>query len=280
MAVDSCPRGASDMSESPGGAYFSDVDAVGAADRAATYLATAAERVAQTRKESYHLLAVGAGDSVLDVGCGLGEVCADLADLVGHTGTVVGVDLSQALIERARQQWEALPIRFEVGDAENLQFEDATFHAVWSERVLQHVARPAVAIAEIARVLRPGGRLLVTDSVHRSFVVATANPRVWDAIRAHGAEAVRNPDVGLRLGEWMESAGLQVQVHPIARIAGDWPTVRLLLGIDAGAAAAVEAGAITAVEAEDFLAEQQARFDRGVFAMSTVVVRALGTKPV
>jgi ubiquinone/menaquinone biosynthesis C-methylase UbiE len=55
------------------------------------------------------------------------------------------------LIGRARQQWETLPIRFEAADAEALRFEDASFDAVWSERVLQHLSRPATATAEMAR---------------------------------------------------------------------------------------------------------------------------------
>jgi SAM-dependent methyltransferase len=232
------------------------------------------------RSESYKLLAVSEGASVLDVGCGLGEVCADLVKFVGESDTVVGVDLSEGLITRARQQWGTLPIRFEVGDAESLRFEDASFDVVWSERVVQHLSRPLTAITELARVLRPGGRALVSDPVHSASVIATEHPSVWAAIRACGQGRIRNPDAGLWLKEWMQYAGLDVESHPVGRILDDWPLCRTLFGIDAGAALAVSSGTITAAEAENFVVEQQDRFDRGVFAQNISFVRAVGTKPI
>jgi SAM-dependent methyltransferase len=254
------------------------VDRTGTADRAASYLAALASRFAERRKENYELLALAEGASVLDVGCGLGEVCADLVKLVGEGGTVVGVDLSEDLLGRARQQWGMLPIRFEAGDAEALRIEDASFDAVYSERVVQHLSRPGTAIEEMARVLRPGGRLLVIDPAHSAAVVATDYPRVWEAIRACGLGQVRNPDAGLWLTEWMQTAGLEVQLHPVGLVAEDWSRFRSSALVDDGVALAVASGVITAVEAEEFMVEQQARSDRGVFAASVFGVRALGTK--
>jgi len=121
-----------------GASRFSDVDA-GFGNEAAQYRSVTAELARDSRRESYQLLNVGLGSSVLDVGCGRGEVCADLAPLVGATGVVVGVDASTDLIERAREAWRDLPCRFEVGDAEALAFHDATFDAVRAERLLQHL---------------------------------------------------------------------------------------------------------------------------------------------
>ena len=77
----------------PAGSLFSDVDGSGASDEAARYLTFAAERAADMRRQGYERMEVGEGCSVLDVGCGLGEVCADLVELVGPSGRVVGVDV-------------------------------------------------------------------------------------------------------------------------------------------------------------------------------------------
>ncbi len=118
----------------------------------------------------------------------------------------------------------------------------------------------------------------MSDPVHSATVVATEHPGVWATIRACGQGSVRNPDAGLRLREWMQSAGLEVELHPVARILDDWPMCRTLFGIDQGATVAVNSGAITAAEAEDFMVEQQDRYDRGVFAQSVSFVRAVGTK--
>src|SRR5262245_4014546 len=157
MRLFSCSVPESRMTGPTGGPMFSDVDASGQAEKARRYLSAAADRAAEMRREGYHRLGVTDGWSILDVGCGLGEVCADLAELVGPTGRVVGIDASEALIAHARERWGASRIEFDVGDAEALEFEDATFDAVRAERVVQHLGDPATAIAEMARVVRPGG---------------------------------------------------------------------------------------------------------------------------
>ena len=258
---------------------FSDVDASGQAETARRYLSAAAERAAEMRREGYSRLGVRNGWSVLDVGCGLGEVCADLAALVGQTGRVVGIDASEAMIAHARERWGGSPIEFAVGDAEALHFEDATFDAARAERVVQHLRHPATAIAEMARVVRPGGRVFVLDPVHDATIVATQYPEVWATIRAYGPGSVRQPRAGLFLKEWMIAAGLDVTVVIGARLIEDWPASRTLQRVDDSAALAVTAGALTASQLEDFLAEQERRFEEGVFAQSVFFVQALGTKP-
>lgn len=265
------------MGSLSGGELFSDVDASGDPDEAARYLAVAAERAAETRRAGYELLEIREGLSVLDVGCGLGEVCADFVSLVGASGTVVGMDASAELITRARKQWSDLAIRFEVGDAEALAFDDATFDAVRAERVVQHLEHPQTAVLEMARVVRPGGCVLVADAVHDASVVATEHPMVWEAIRAHGSGAVRHPRAGLYLKDWLQAAGLSVRVVPVARVLDDWPRARGLLRVDDGVELAVRSGAISAAAATDFMAEQEDRAHRGAFAVSVFFVQALGT---
>lgn len=104
-------------------------------------------------------------ERVLDVGCGMGADVFDLAARVGKAGHVTGIDMSASLIEAARRRAEGhnLPVAFEVGDVQALQFEDAAFDAVRSERLLMHVPDADRAVAEMARVLRPGGRMAVFD---------------------------------------------------------------------------------------------------------------------
>jgi SAM-dependent methyltransferase len=144
---------------------------------------------------------------------------------------------------------------------------------------VQHLGDPAKAIAEMARVVRPGGRVFVLDPVHDATVFATQYPEVWDTIRAYGPGRVRQPRAGLFLKEWMLAAGLDVSLVVGARIVDDWPASRTLQRVDDSAALAVSAGALTASQLQDFLAEQERRFERGVFAQCVLFVQALGTKP-
>jgi ubiquinone/menaquinone biosynthesis C-methylase UbiE len=128
---------------------------------------------AEVKRASYDMLGAAPGRRVLDVGCGLGDDAAALAGLVAPGGSVVGVDGSRAMIEAARARHGAVEgLSFEVADAASLPFGDATFASCRIDRVLQHVADPAPAVLEMARVLRPGGVLVAYDNVWETLTVS------------------------------------------------------------------------------------------------------------
>jgi SAM-dependent methyltransferase len=111
-------------------------------------------------------VAVPHGARVLEVGCGPGHLSHRLA---GHGLEVTGVDLDPAMVERARagigrRRDDGRPRpTFLVGDAAALAFPDNSFDLVVSTLSLHHWAEPAAGLAEIGRVLRPGGRALIWD---------------------------------------------------------------------------------------------------------------------
>ena len=98
--------------------------------------------------------------AVLDVGCGTGEIMARLAETFPHA-SFVGIDLEEPHLARARARCAAFGsrIRFETGDALALPFADATFDLVVCRHLLQAVPDAGRVLAEIRRVLRPGGRM-------------------------------------------------------------------------------------------------------------------------
>ncbi|MEX1171656.1 MAG: class I SAM-dependent methyltransferase [Chloroflexota bacterium] len=103
---------------------------------------------------------LGPGARLLDVGCGLG---ASARVASGEFGLQVdALDASPAIIERARAKSGGVRVRWTAGSLPDLPFEDATFDAVLAECVLSTMDRSA-ALVEIARVLRPGGTLLLSD---------------------------------------------------------------------------------------------------------------------
>jgi len=101
---------------------------------------------------------VRAGHQVLDVGCGTGVVAVTAARLGAR---VTGLDLTPALLERAREnaQVAGVEISWREGDVESLPFEDARFDVVLSQFGHMFAPRPEVAIAEMLRVLKPGGTI-------------------------------------------------------------------------------------------------------------------------
>jgi ubiquinone/menaquinone biosynthesis C-methylase UbiE len=107
---------------------------------------------------------VTAGDErALDAGTGTGALAFALAPLVRE---VVAVDLVPELLERARERASQYPnVSFVEGDVTALPFERASFDLAGSLRTLHHIARPELAVAELARVTRLGGRVLVIDQI-------------------------------------------------------------------------------------------------------------------
>jgi SAM-dependent methyltransferase len=111
------------------------------------------------------------GDRLLDVGCGTGAGLRRAAEVVERAA---GVDLSEAMIERARTLADGLPnVSFEVADAARLPFEDGEFTALLSTTSFHHYRDPEGAVQEMARVLAPGGRVAIGDGI-TDLVVARA----------------------------------------------------------------------------------------------------------
>jgi ubiquinone/menaquinone biosynthesis C-methylase UbiE len=105
------------------------------------------------------------GVSLLDVGCGTGDDVWDLARVVGPRGRVVGVDASSAMIAEAKKRHapSELPVEFVEGEAQDLAFPEASFDRCRTERMLMHLNDPECALAEMVRVTRPGGKVVVFD---------------------------------------------------------------------------------------------------------------------
>jgi ubiquinone/menaquinone biosynthesis C-methylase UbiE len=133
------------------------------------HLAETYDRVSDSQFEGGRRLAerlgLADGTRVLDVGCGTGRLARWLAERVGPRGHVTAIDPLEKRIAIARSHGGT--VRFEVGQAEDLGvFEDASFDAVCMSSVLHWVSDKAKALAEVRRVLRPGGRLGVTTFAH------------------------------------------------------------------------------------------------------------------
>lgn len=108
---------------------------------------------------------VSAGQRVLDAYTGTGDLALMLADRVTPLGEVIGVDHSPQMIARARLKAAAMqqPCRFEVADCTDLPFEDHVFDAATASGGLRSLDDPAPGVAELARVVRPGGRVVILE---------------------------------------------------------------------------------------------------------------------
>lgn len=158
------------------------------------------------RELLFELLGPVAGLSVLDVGCGDGALAAELAR---HGALVTGLDPDKAMLTRARRraETESPSLQFVEGRAESLPFNDASFDRVVAVTVLCFVPQAGRAVAEMARVLKPGGRLVVGELGRWSIWAAYRRLRGYLGHRVWRAATFRTTR---ELGELVQAAGLDV----------------------------------------------------------------------
>jgi len=148
----------------------------------------------------------GAG-AILDVACGPGVVTAALA---GRAKAVTAFDATPAMLEKARKRCAAagfVNVRFEQGDAEAMPFDEGAFDAVVTRLAMHHFADPQRVIAEMFRVLRPGGTLVIADVIVSEDA---AEARLQNAI-----EIIRDPShirmlPGSELNSLVRECGLAI----------------------------------------------------------------------
>lgn len=165
------------------------------------------------------------GQQVLDIGSGPGLLVRDIAQNIGASGTVVGLDMADNMIESASVLCNSMStVSFKQGDAMSLPFADNSFDAVVSTQVYEYVPDLDAALAEFARVLRPGGRGVIVDTdwafPYWNSVDEGVHERMVEAWKSHCAQE----SVPMRLPASIKSAGLElnaVQALPIMNRAYD-----------------------------------------------------------
>jgi arsenite methyltransferase len=147
------------------------------------------------------------GGIALDVGSGPGSITAALARAAGPDGLALGVDISRPMLARAVRSEAGPHVGFLRADAQRLPLRDQTVDAAVSIAVLQLIPDPVATLSEIARVLRPGGRLAVmVPTVGRAAKLWNKLPNVGaypfgedeigDILEDHGFASVRTKNVG------------------------------------------------------------------------------------
>jgi ubiquinone/menaquinone biosynthesis C-methylase UbiE len=142
------------------------------------------------------------GAKVLDVCCGSGASAIPAAVKVGNTGSVLGADLADALLELARQksQQQGLEnIEFRCGDFTNMALPSESFDAIVCVFGIFFVPDMEAAVAELWRMLRPGGKLAITSWGTRVF--EPANQTFWNAVKSERPELYKQFTPWYRIGD-------------------------------------------------------------------------------
>jgi SAM-dependent methyltransferase len=180
-------------------------------------------------REELELTGLGPGARALDAGCASGAVTREMAARVGAAGRAVGVDFS---IERLRLAAErpAANLRYLRATLGALPFPDGSFDYALCRLVLEYVREPAPLVAELVRVVAPGGRLVLADVdgyglTH--YPLTGERQRAIDALSGLLARTGFDPYVGRKLPSLLRQAGVpevRVHVRPYHVVAGAVPT--------------------------------------------------------
>jgi SAM-dependent methyltransferase len=231
--------------------------------------------VAVYKAQALQLLRLERGQRVLDAGCGAGDDAACVAEIIGPYGLCVGADLSATMVAEARDRHPSLRLEFMRADCRRLPYLDASFHSCRIDRVLHAIDDPQGALAEAVRVVRPGGRVVVSEPDWSTLKLAPDD----DALTRLLLELVHARGPGARMGGGDLATRLSglgvadVQVVSFTGVVTDFAVARRVSGLDD------LLGIVEAETAARWLDAMQAASRAGAFRAELGGVTAAGTVP-
>ncbi len=169
------------------------------------------------RIKTLDALALKAGESVLDVGCGTGLLLQMMSNQVGDVGQATGLDFSADMLEMAKQRCAGLAnVQLHQGSADDLNFTSESFNAVSCTQTLLYVEKVEQSLSEIYRVLKPKGRIAVLETDWRGLVLNSEDRNFTRrVVDAWDSEAV-SPNLPVKLISLLKRVGFSAtRVTPI-----------------------------------------------------------------
>ncbi len=222
-----------------------------------------------------HVLSPAPGDHLLEPGCGSGLLCRQIAPAVAPHGSITGLDISPEMISiaraYARQAGMFDDIYYCAGKAEALPFPQASFTGALAARLLLHVSEPEAVLAELRRVLSPGGKLVAMDWDFETVAVDHSNRELTRRILHWRCDHYGgNNWSGRQLYRQMVEAGFQhVEVFLVPSVAHAQQD-SLTLSLFRAAQVARDGGGITPDEHDAWVGELRSALAAGSYFASIV----------
>lgn len=233
------------------------------------------------KRQNFESLMLSPGAKVADIGCGAGDDAAALANLVGPEGHVTGIDISSSMIEEAGKRFQDVGnLDFAAAPADALPFETESLDAIRADRVLIHVPDPVAAITEMLRVLKPGGRIALSEPDMLGFWVANQYPQISAVITGAIAQSCLHPNLPRDLSVVMRDLRLAELRHSaLGMITDDFSFVDQVVRFEMVAQALAAKGVAPADLIEGWVSDLIARRENGRFCAGLTIITVAATKP-
>jgi ubiquinone/menaquinone biosynthesis C-methylase UbiE len=255
----------------------------GYVDTKLSYLQSILQLLGHVKPRSYNLMGVQTGHTVLDVGCGPATDTIPLARIVGPTGQVIGVDSDAEMITAANQTAQQAGVlawvRHQQANAATLPFAANCFDSCRCDRVLQNVSDPEKVLAEMVRVTKPDGWIVLADPDWSSLSIDTALLDIEWKLRRFRADMRVNGYSGRQLYRQCKRRGLQdilYEAYPIFMT--DYAQAYYFGVAERVEREALEKGIITHDELQRWHEEQEQADKAGVYFTYINLVMVAGRK--
>jgi ubiquinone/menaquinone biosynthesis C-methylase UbiE len=233
------------------------------------------------KRITFDLLNLAPGMKAADVGCGTGEDARALTEITGARGEVIGFDLSEAMIAQSNARHPNVPgLRFACAPSDTLGLSNDYLDGIRADRVLIHVPNPTATLDEMIRVMRPGGRIVVSEPDMPGFWVASHDYATTELVVRTIASSCVTPFLPRDLWAMFCDRGLTDISYTVRAITSfDLSVAANVLNFNAVLKLMVHNGLLDQVRATAWYNDLQARGRTGRFVAGMNIMVASATKP-
>lgn len=219
---------------------------------------------------------------VLDAGCGIGIDAIQMATMVGQSGHVFGIDLSQEMIASSKTNAASLnlPLTFRQGSIYQLEFEENLFDRCRADKTFQHLTDPRAALKELIRVTKPGGKIIIADPDHDSLIIDTPFTDVNHRFARFRSDRMSQGGIAHQLYGICKELGLvKVNMQPLTHAYTDYEEKKITSPYFEEIWFAQQQGAVTREEAEKWADYLQKAIESGRFMCMQTYIITTAFKP-
>jgi ubiquinone/menaquinone biosynthesis C-methylase UbiE len=237
----------------------------------------------EIKAKTYELLDLEYAHALLEIGCGIGNDIYRIASLVSKKSTIIGIDRSTFMIEKAQSSRlfkYHKNIEFKVADGRELPYKNDSFNRCRIDRTLQHIENPQKVVNEAYRVLKTNGIFVAYDNDWSSFSFSLKDERLSRIIENYYCDTFVNGKIGCYLKAYFSVSGFKdITLYPSTLILNDFEVADKIYDISMTVNKALLDGLLTPIEAKNIINDCKVQTINSEFHCALTSYTIMGIKP-